>query len=56
MTGQEVRVRDLGGGERAGTVLGIASDGALLLKTSPGRPERIVAGDVTLAKAEFSHE
>lgn len=56
MTGQEVRVRDLGGGERVGTVLGIASDGALLLESSPGRPERIVAGDVTLAKAEFPHE
>ena len=56
MTGREVRVLDLGGGERAGTVLGIADDGALLLESSPGHQERIVAGDVTLAKAEFSHE
>ena len=56
MTGQEVCVRDLGGGEQSGTVRGIAEDGALLLETAPGSSQRIVAGDVTLAKSEVSDE
>jgi BirA family biotin operon repressor/biotin-[acetyl-CoA-carboxylase] ligase len=51
MAGSEVRVQDLGGGERRGTVLGVDRDGALRLAPADGGPEeRVVAGDVTLAK------
>ena len=51
MVGRRVRVRDLDGGIRAGTVLGIDGDGALRLRPDGGGPEqRVVAGDVTLEK------
>ena len=50
MRGRSVRVRDLDGGTRVGTVAGIANDGALLLVREGGDPERILAGDVTLEK------
>lgn len=50
MRGQAVRVTDLGGAEIGGRVSGIDADGALLLETADGRRERVVAGDVTLAK------
>lgn len=51
MTGSRVQVRDLDGGVRPGTVLGIDRDGALRLAPEGGGPERrVVAGDVTLAK------
>ncbi|MGH0028989.1 MAG: biotin--[acetyl-CoA-carboxylase] ligase [Myxococcota bacterium] len=50
MTGRTVRVRDLEGGEREGRVLGIDRDGALRFQPVGGVEERVVAGDVTLAK------
>ena len=51
MVGRTIRVRDLDGGTRAGTVAGIDRDGALLLDIAPDGPrERVVAGDVTLEK------
>ena len=51
MVGRRVRVRDLDGGIRAGTVLGIDGDGALRLRPDGGGTEqRVVAGDVTLEK------
>jgi BirA family biotin operon repressor/biotin-[acetyl-CoA-carboxylase] ligase len=53
MVGRRVRVRDLDGGERAGTVAGIDRDGALrLAPDGDGDEQRIVAGDVTLAKEQ----
>ncbi len=36
--------------EREGVVLGIAGDGALLLRREDGGEERVLAGDVTIAK------
>ena len=48
MAGRRVRVRDLDGGERSGTVVGIDAEGALRLRTDGGGEQRVVAGDVTL--------
>jgi BirA family biotin operon repressor/biotin-[acetyl-CoA-carboxylase] ligase len=50
MRGRTIRVRDLDGSTRIGTVAGIDGDGALLLANERGTTERIVAGDVTLEK------
>ena len=50
MRGRAIRVRNLDGGTRVGTVAGIDHDGALLLATEGRATERIVAGDVTLEK------
>jgi BirA family biotin operon repressor/biotin-[acetyl-CoA-carboxylase] ligase len=51
MSGRRVRVRDLDGGVRAGTVVGIDGEGALRLRPQHGdAEERVVAGDVTLEK------
>jgi len=50
MRGRTVRVRDLDGSTRVGSVAGIGEDGALLLSREGGRPERVLAGDVTLEK------
>lgn len=50
MTGKRVRVIGLGGEEMAGVVSGIAADGALLIDRDGGGNERVIAGDVTLAK------
>jgi BirA family biotin operon repressor/biotin-[acetyl-CoA-carboxylase] ligase len=50
MRGRTVRVRDLDGSSRIGTVAGIGDDGALLLARAGGPLERVLAGDVTLEK------
>lgn len=53
MRGQRVRVLDaIGGGGAAveGTASGIDADGALLVRRDDGVTERVVAGDVTIAK------
>ena len=50
MRGRRVRVREHDGAEREGRVAGIDVDGALRLEVEPGRVERWLAGDVTLAK------
>ena len=51
MSGRRVRVLELDGGVRAGSVLGIDADGALRLQPDDGGAEqRVVAGDVTLEK------
>ncbi len=50
MAGRRVRVIGLAGDEIAGIVTGIASDGALLMDRDGGGNERVIAGDVTLAK------
>jgi BirA family biotin operon repressor/biotin-[acetyl-CoA-carboxylase] ligase len=53
MRGQRVRVLDaIGGGAAAveGTATGIDADGALLVQRDDGATERVVAGDVTIAK------
>ena len=50
MAGREVRVVELGGREIAGTALGIEDDGALRVRREDGSIERVVAGDVTVAK------
>jgi BirA family biotin operon repressor/biotin-[acetyl-CoA-carboxylase] ligase len=47
--GQEVVIRT-GSREIRGRAESLAEDGALLLRTEHGRPERIVAGDVTYEK------
>jgi BirA family biotin operon repressor/biotin-[acetyl-CoA-carboxylase] ligase len=56
MRGRCVRVEDaVAGGNGAvleGRVLGIDEDGALQVERDDGRRERVVAGDVTLAKGE----
>ena len=52
MGGRSVRVLGLDGSETAGVVRGIDSDGALVLEGPDGRRERVVAGDVTLAKED----
>ena len=54
MTGRRVEVRDLDGDVRGGTVLGIDRDGALRFAPDTGPEERVVAGDVTLAKGGAS--
>jgi BirA family biotin operon repressor/biotin-[acetyl-CoA-carboxylase] ligase len=50
MTGRRVRVLETGGGGFEGCVLGIDGDGALRLERADGTAQRVVAGDVTLAK------
>ena len=50
MPGRRVRVVERGSLDREGTVLGIDDMGALLLTLDDGRVERVLAGDVTLAK------
>jgi biotin-(acetyl-CoA carboxylase) ligase len=53
MRGRRIRVLDAIGGEGAaieGTAIGIDVDGALLVLRSDGTQERVVAGDVTIAK------
>ena len=51
MAGRRVGVRDLDGSVRSGNVAGIDADGALRLRPDGGGSEqRVVAGDVTLAK------
>ncbi len=53
MRGRRVRVLDaIGGGSAAveGTATGIDADGALLVQRDDGSTERVVAGDVTIAK------
>jgi biotin-(acetyl-CoA carboxylase) ligase len=53
MTGRSIQVRDLDGSTRSGSVLGIDRDGALrLLRDGCDTEERIVAGDVTLAREQ----
>ena len=54
MTGRHVRILDLDGSERAGTVVGIGEDGSLLLERRDGGLERIVSGDVTIVKEGVS--
>jgi BirA family biotin operon repressor/biotin-[acetyl-CoA-carboxylase] ligase len=50
MPGRRLRVQEVGGGELAGTCLGIDADGALRLRRDDGGIARVVAGDVTIAK------
>ena len=50
MRGRRVGVLDMHGGRRFGSVEGIAADGALELRCENGQIERVLAGDVTLAK------
>jgi BirA family biotin operon repressor/biotin-[acetyl-CoA-carboxylase] ligase len=50
MPGRRVRVRELDGAEIEGIVRGIDADGALRIERTDGREERVIAGDVTLAK------
>jgi BirA family biotin operon repressor/biotin-[acetyl-CoA-carboxylase] ligase len=55
MRGRRVRVLDaVGGGAGAidGIAAGIDADGALVVERDDGRRERVVAGDVTIAKEE----
>jgi BirA family biotin operon repressor/biotin-[acetyl-CoA-carboxylase] ligase len=52
MRGRRVRVIELGGNEISGVALGIDDAGALQIERPDGRVERVVAGDVTLAKEE----
>lgn len=50
MTGERVRVADLGGRTTEGVTIGISSDGALRLRTDDGAELRMLAGDVTILK------
>jgi len=50
MRGRHIRIADLSGNETAGRALGIDADGALRVERDDGRQERVLAGDVTLAK------
>ena len=52
MRGRRVRVLDVGGTALDGIALGVDGDGALLVDRGDGRRERVVAGDVTIAKEE----
>jgi len=52
MAGKPVRVVEVGGGELRGVVCGIDADGALEVEREDGARQRVVAGDVTLAKEE----
>ncbi len=52
MRGERVRVIEADGREIPGRVAGIDADGALRLARDDGSEERILAGDVTLAKPE----
>jgi len=47
LTGQQVAI-DEGGQRRTGVVIGIADDGALVLRTPQGAEKRILVGDVTV--------
>ena len=51
MCGRPIQVRQLDGAETRGTARGIDADGALLLERDDAVVERVIAGDVTLAKA-----
>lgn len=50
MAGQPVRVAEAGGAELCGIALGIDRDGALRVRRDDGGIERVIAGDVSLAK------
>jgi BirA family biotin operon repressor/biotin-[acetyl-CoA-carboxylase] ligase len=50
MRGRRIRVVDVGGAALDGVAVGVDADGALLLERSDGTRERVVAGDVTIAK------
>jgi BirA family biotin operon repressor/biotin-[acetyl-CoA-carboxylase] ligase len=50
MPGRRVRVLELDGSELAGRVVGIDADGALRVRRDDGHEQRVVAGDVTIAK------
>jgi BirA family transcriptional regulator, biotin operon repressor / biotin---[acetyl-CoA-carboxylase] ligase len=52
MRGRRVRVVDLGGAALDGIALGVDGDGALVVERGDGACERVVAGDVTVAKEE----
>jgi len=52
MAGRPVRVVELDGEEIRGVARGIDSDGALLITRDDGSEERVVAGDVTVAKED----
>jgi BirA family biotin operon repressor/biotin-[acetyl-CoA-carboxylase] ligase len=52
MPGCSVRVRELDGTEIAGVVLGIDTDGALIVAPPDSDEVRVVAGDVTIDKEE----
>lgn len=53
MDGETVRVTDLDGVLRtAGVVLGIGADGSLRIRSEDGGEERVLAGDVTIAKED----
>lgn len=48
MKGRRIEVSESDGGHLAGTALGVASNGALLIETDLGERKRLLAGDVTL--------
>jgi BirA family biotin operon repressor/biotin-[acetyl-CoA-carboxylase] ligase len=48
--GRRVRVTDVGGEETEGDALGVDGEGALLVRRDDGQTQRVVAGDVALAK------
>jgi BirA family biotin operon repressor/biotin-[acetyl-CoA-carboxylase] ligase len=50
MSGERIRVADMGGETTEGVALGISSDGALRLGTDDGAEMRLLAGDVTILK------
>ena len=50
MPGRRVRVHELDGSATSGIALGIDPDGALRIRRDDGREQRVVAGDVTVAK------
>jgi BirA family biotin operon repressor/biotin-[acetyl-CoA-carboxylase] ligase len=52
MPGRRVRIREVDGGELAGVVQGIDTDGALRLAADDGETFRVLAGDVTLEKED----
>ncbi len=54
MRGRRIRVIDVGGLDLEGTAVDIDADGALLIERDGGGTERVVAGDVTLAKEDRS--
>lgn len=52
MPGRRVEIRGVEGEALAGTVRGIATDGALEVERADGSIERVIAGDVTLSGSE----
>ena len=54
MAGRRVRVVELGGNEISGVALGIDEAGALRIERADGGVERVLAGDVTLAKEKLA--